>query len=163
MTMAASVAASQYLQYESRISSLTLILGALAALPVAYFCGWHWGLGILIGSALAWLNFRWLKQGLDAFTEAVEGGPAGFCAGGCEPLNDERRDGVGGVWAGYFTDGSDIGTDEDREPAEVAEGEFRAGGEGLCGCAGRNGQLIAGRQETLKREVMQSGLDYQLV
>ena len=71
MTMAASVAASQYLQYESRISSLTLILGALAALPVAYFCGWHWGLGILIGSALAWLNFRWLKQGLDAFTEAA--------------------------------------------------------------------------------------------
>jgi hypothetical protein len=71
MTMAASVAASQYLQYESRISYLTLILGALAALPVAYFRGWHWGLGILIGSALAWLNFRWLKQGLDAFTEAA--------------------------------------------------------------------------------------------
>jgi small-conductance mechanosensitive channel len=71
MTMAASVAASQYLQYESRISSLTLLLGALAALPVAYSRGWHWGLGILIGSALAWLNFRWLKQGLDAFTEAA--------------------------------------------------------------------------------------------
>jgi small-conductance mechanosensitive channel len=71
MTMAASVAASQYLEHESRISSLTLILGALAALPVAYFRGWHWGVGILIGSVLAWLNFRWLKQGLDAFTEAA--------------------------------------------------------------------------------------------
>lgn len=72
MTMTDSVAgASQYLQYESRISRLTLILGTLAALPVAYFYGWHWGLGILIGSALAWLNFRWLKQGLDAFTEAA--------------------------------------------------------------------------------------------
>lgn len=25
----------------------------------------------MIGAVLAWLNFRWLKQGLDALTEAV--------------------------------------------------------------------------------------------
>lgn len=61
---------SLYRQTESRISQLTLLLGALAALPVAYFHGWRWGAGIFIGSALAWLNFRWLKQGLDALTEA---------------------------------------------------------------------------------------------
>jgi len=48
-----------------------LLLGALAALPVGYFHGWRWGSGILIGAALAWLNFRWLKQGLDALTEAA--------------------------------------------------------------------------------------------
>lgn len=60
-----------YTQQESRISLLTVILGALAALPVSFFHGWHWGLGIFIGAALAWLNFRWLKQGLDAFTAAA--------------------------------------------------------------------------------------------
>jgi small-conductance mechanosensitive channel len=57
-------------QTESRISQLTMILGALAALPVAYFDGWRWGIGIFIGSALAWFNFRWLKQGVDALAEA---------------------------------------------------------------------------------------------
>jgi small-conductance mechanosensitive channel len=69
--MADSVAAeSLYRQSESRISQLTLLLGAFVALPVAYFHGWRWGTGIFIGSLLAWFNFRWLKQGLDALTEA---------------------------------------------------------------------------------------------
>jgi ATP synthase I chain len=58
------------LQSESRISWGTLLLGALAALPVAYFHGWHWGIGIFIGSVLAWFNFRWLKQGVGALAEA---------------------------------------------------------------------------------------------
>jgi small-conductance mechanosensitive channel len=65
------VDASFYRQSESRISWLTLILGAVAALPVAYFHGWRWGAGIFIGAILAWFNFRWLKQGLDTLTEAA--------------------------------------------------------------------------------------------
>lgn len=59
-----------YQQSESRISLLTLLIGLLVALPVAAFHSVLWGLGIFIGSALAWLNFRWLKQGLDALTLA---------------------------------------------------------------------------------------------
>lgn len=66
-----SIDISRYLASERRISWLTLLLGALAALPVGYFHGWRWGAGILIGAVLAWLNFRWLKQGLDALTEAA--------------------------------------------------------------------------------------------
>jgi hypothetical protein len=66
-----SVDISRYLASERRISWLTLLLGALVALPVGYFHGWRWGSGILIGAALAWLNFRWLKQGLDVLTEAA--------------------------------------------------------------------------------------------
>ncbi len=62
---------SRYLASERRISWLTLLLGALAAVPVCYFYGWRWGAGILIGAVLAWFNFRWLKQGLDALTEAA--------------------------------------------------------------------------------------------
>ncbi len=58
-----------YRKSEFRISHLTLLLGALTAVPVAYLHNWHWGVGIFIGSFLAWCNFRWLKQGADALTE----------------------------------------------------------------------------------------------
>src|SRR5271166_3216784 len=68
---------ARHLQTETRIGYLTLLLGMIAALPVAYFHGWHWGAGILIGAILAWFNFRWLKQGLDALTDsaAAQSGP----------------------------------------------------------------------------------------
>jgi small-conductance mechanosensitive channel len=56
---------------ESRISQLTLVIGLIAAIPVAYFQSLLFGAGIFIGSILAWLNFRWLKQGLDVLTAAV--------------------------------------------------------------------------------------------
>lgn len=68
---AATIDVSRHLQSESRISLLTLILGFLAAIPVAIFHNWRWGAGILIGAALAWLNFRWLRQGLDALTASI--------------------------------------------------------------------------------------------
>ncbi len=64
-----SIDISRYLASERRISWLTLLLGALAAVPVCYFYGWRWGAGIAIGAILAWCNFRWLKQGLDALTD----------------------------------------------------------------------------------------------
>src|SRR5262249_25491331 len=66
-----SIESAPYLQSEKRISQGTLILGAVAALPVMYFYGWRWGGGIFIGAVLAWFNFRWLRQGLDALTKAV--------------------------------------------------------------------------------------------
>lgn len=59
-----------YRRTESHISLLTLILGAIAALPVGYFYGWRWGAGIFIGALLAWFNFRWLKQAVDALAQA---------------------------------------------------------------------------------------------
>ena len=72
-----SVDISRYLASERRISWLTLLLGVLAAVPVGYFHGWRWGAGIMIGAVLAWFNFRWLKQGLDALTDsaAAQSGP----------------------------------------------------------------------------------------
>jgi ATP synthase I chain len=72
MTMDDSaVDTSSYRRSESQISKLTLVLGAVSALPVLYYYGWHWGAGIFIGSILAWLNFRWLQQGLDALTASL--------------------------------------------------------------------------------------------
>lgn len=67
----AAIQASTYQHSESRISQLTLTLGVIAALPVAILYSWRWGLGIFIGAAFAWLNFRWLRQGLDVLTAAA--------------------------------------------------------------------------------------------
>jgi small-conductance mechanosensitive channel len=59
-----------YLRSERWISWLTLCFGAAAAALVWLRYGWRWGGGIFIGAVLAWLNFRWLRQGLDALTTA---------------------------------------------------------------------------------------------
>src|SRR5260370_33612626 len=55
---------------ERRISWLTLLIGFLAALPVALLRDRLWGAGLAIGAALAWLNFRWLRSGLDSLVVA---------------------------------------------------------------------------------------------
>jgi hypothetical protein len=60
-----------YLRTEKRIAHLTLIVGFVVSIPVAYFYGWRWGTGILVGAILAWFNFRWLKQGLDTLTDSA--------------------------------------------------------------------------------------------
>ena len=62
---------SPYLESEKWIARLSLLLGALAAVPVAWFYGPSWGAGVFVGAILAWFNFRWLRQGLDALTAAA--------------------------------------------------------------------------------------------
>jgi small-conductance mechanosensitive channel len=57
---------------ERRISWLTLLIGLVAALLVALLRDRLWGLGLGIGTILAWLNFRWLRRGLDALVQASE-------------------------------------------------------------------------------------------
>jgi hypothetical protein len=55
---------------ERRISWLTLLFGLIAGFLVVLFRDRLWGLGLAIGAALAWLNFRWLGRGLDALVLA---------------------------------------------------------------------------------------------
>ena len=55
---------------ERRISWLTLLIGLVAALLVALISDRLWGAGLAIGAALSWLNFRWLRRGLDALATA---------------------------------------------------------------------------------------------
>lgn len=55
---------------ERRIGWLTLIFGFAAATITAGLGHRPWASGLAIGTALAWLNFRWLKRGLDAFLAA---------------------------------------------------------------------------------------------
>ena len=66
--MSAPVAqiASDYRRPESRIAWLTLALGCAASVAVSVGISWRAGAGVLIGALLAWVNFRWLQQALDA-------------------------------------------------------------------------------------------------
>jgi uncharacterized membrane protein YvlD (DUF360 family) len=51
---------------EKRIGWLIPVIGFTSAAAVAMNHHKDWAIGIAAGSALAWLNFRWLAQGLDA-------------------------------------------------------------------------------------------------
>ena len=57
---------SFYRAAERRIEWLTLVLGLSAAAFAAARWGWAWGGGVLCGAGLTWINFHWLKQGVDA-------------------------------------------------------------------------------------------------
>ncbi len=57
---------------ERRIAWLTLLLGFAAAAILALLRQRPWATGLAIGTVLAWLNFRWLKRGLDALVLASE-------------------------------------------------------------------------------------------
>lgn len=62
-----------------RISRLTLALGFAAAIAVFVFKSHLAGVGVAIGTILAWLNFRWLDQALivlERLATAQVGSPA---------------------------------------------------------------------------------------
>jgi len=61
---------------ERRIAWLTLLFGFSAAAIAAFLRRKPWAEGLCIGTVLAWLNFRWLRRGLDALvtsSKAQEG------------------------------------------------------------------------------------------
>lgn len=57
-------------QTERRIAWLTLLSGALAGAVAAALHDMLWATGLMIGAVLAWFNFRWLRQGMDALAIA---------------------------------------------------------------------------------------------
>jgi hypothetical protein len=54
-----------------RIEYLTPSFGLACAVIAAFLRRWGWAEGLLVGAALGWLNFRWLKKGLAAFTSVA--------------------------------------------------------------------------------------------
>lgn len=56
---------------ERRIARLTLVFGGLAGAAAASLHAWGWAAGLLIGAALGWINFRWLRRGVDALVLAA--------------------------------------------------------------------------------------------
>jgi hypothetical protein len=65
-TTTSAAGLESFARTERRIAWLTLVLGGVAAVAAAILRRWPWAEGLAIGTALAWLNFRWLKRGLDA-------------------------------------------------------------------------------------------------
>jgi hypothetical protein len=66
------------LRMSRRIERLTLAFGSIAALAVAFAKSPRAGIGIGIGSLLAWLNYHWLDQALASLVTvaaAQEGSP----------------------------------------------------------------------------------------
>ena len=49
---------------------LTIILGMAGALAAGVFKSHRAGYGVAMGAVLAWVNYRWLDQGLQAFVTA---------------------------------------------------------------------------------------------
>ena len=64
------IEASPDAQTERRIAWLTLVIGCAAAAVAGALQEWRWAAGLVIGAGLAWLNFRWLKQGVNALVRA---------------------------------------------------------------------------------------------
>ncbi len=55
---------------ERRIAWLTIGFGVAAGAVATLFRAWSWAAGLIIGAALAWFNFRWLRRGADALVLA---------------------------------------------------------------------------------------------
>ncbi len=66
----AEVEATRGRATERRIAWLTLFLGFTPGAIIALLGHTRWGAGLVIGTALAWLNFRWLRRGANTFVLA---------------------------------------------------------------------------------------------
>ena len=62
-------------QTERLIARLTLFFGAVAGVVAALLRQPLWAGGLMVGAILAWFNFRWLCQGMDAMVAASQGQP----------------------------------------------------------------------------------------
>ncbi len=49
-----------------RIGKAMFAIGAGGVIAATVWRGWTWGAGFALGGAASWLNFRWLKQIVDA-------------------------------------------------------------------------------------------------
>ena len=59
-------------QTERRIAWLTLFFGAAASLAAAVLRQPRWAGGLMVGAVLAWFNFRWLRQSMNALVAASQ-------------------------------------------------------------------------------------------
>jgi hypothetical protein len=58
-----------YAAAERRIEYLTVAIGLLASVAVAIHWGAKSGAGLAVGAALSWINYRWMKQGVNALAK----------------------------------------------------------------------------------------------
>jgi hypothetical protein len=54
----------------ARIGKAMVTIAAVGLLVASVWRGWTYGAGFALGAAVSWLNFRWLKQIVDALGSA---------------------------------------------------------------------------------------------
>jgi hypothetical protein len=57
-----------YQRVTSRIFKVMLAIAAAGTLAALAWRGWRMGAGFALGSALSWINFRWLKHAVDSLS-----------------------------------------------------------------------------------------------
>ncbi len=70
--MASQLSPALATQTERRIAWLTLFFGAAASVAAAVLRQPLWAGGLMVGAVLAWFNFRWLRQGMNALVAASQ-------------------------------------------------------------------------------------------
>jgi hypothetical protein len=65
-----TVDVAPYVVTERRIARLTLVVGGIASVGAYFLFSIRVGAGVIIGTLLAWINFRWLKSAIDGVTRA---------------------------------------------------------------------------------------------
>ena len=58
-----------------RIERTVILLGIAAACTSLFFATWRDSVGILIGAACSWLNFRWLRTSIVGLTNRLAANP----------------------------------------------------------------------------------------
>lgn len=54
-----------------RVAYLTPIFGMAGTFIASVLHRWDWAQGLILGTGLGWLNFQWLKRGVEAMTSAA--------------------------------------------------------------------------------------------
>ena len=62
---------ASYASTVRRIERTTLFSGLLCAVAFAWPLGWLLALGIVVGTVLGWINFRWLAASVNAIGERI--------------------------------------------------------------------------------------------
>jgi ATP synthase I chain len=82
-------------RFERRVGAMTLIFGAVVALAAAVGHSPLAGVGVALGTLLAWLNLRWLDQAGVALARVAQGHTEAG-AGGARPQIPQ------GTWVKFF-------------------------------------------------------------
>jgi hypothetical protein len=57
-----------YERVTSRIFKVMLVIAGAGTMAALAWRGWRVGAGFALGSALSWINFRWLKHAVDSLS-----------------------------------------------------------------------------------------------
>ena len=70
-TISPSPESDPHAPFSRRMQWLTVLLGGVGAVVAAFLKSPRFGIGVAVGTLLAWLNFRWLDRGLGVLISAA--------------------------------------------------------------------------------------------